>query len=94
MKSQIRFVVILGSLFFPLLVLAGEGSQTLKMKIDGMTCEMCVKSLETKLAPLCKKSLSVDLKKGEGVCGYESPVTEAEVLAAVQKAGFKAAKAK
>lgn len=90
--KKTKTIVMMFSLLLPALTSAGSEVRTLKMKIEGMTCGMCVKKVEYKLAPLCKKELSVDLKKGEGLCRYETPVTEWQVLTEANKTGLKTMK--
>lgn len=81
--SLTAFAILISTGF----LFAGE-KKTVKMKIEGMTCSLCVKRVEKYLSPLCGK-LDVDPDKGEGVCVYEAPVTSKQVLEAANKSGFK-----
>lgn len=74
-------------LFLPAFLIAVEG-QTLKMKIEGMTCGMCEVKVKKQLSSLCKE-ITVDHKKGEGICKFESPVTSDQILSEANKTGFK-----
>jgi len=75
------------SLVLPSLVFAGE-PQSLKMKIEGMTCGFCEKKVKSQLSSLCK-DLSIDREKGEAVCKYEPPATLEQILSEANKTGFK-----
>jgi copper chaperone CopZ len=78
------------SLILPSLSFAGE-PQSLKMKIEGMTCGFCVKKVQSQLSSLCK-DLMVDREKGEAVCKYEPPATSEQILSEANKTGFKTTK--
>jgi copper chaperone CopZ len=75
------------SLILPSLSFAGE-PQSLKMKIEGMTCGMCEAKVKSQLSSFCKE-LSVDRDKGEAVCRYEPPATPEQILSEANKTGFK-----
>lgn len=88
MKQIIGVLIV--SLLLPGLLSAGE-TQTLKMKIEGMTCGYCVKKVESQLFPLCKELL-IDWEKGEAVCKYEPPMMPEQILSEANKTGFKTTK--
>lgn len=75
------------SILLPSLSFAGE-PQSLKMKIDGMTCGFCVKKVQSQLSSLCK-DLTIDRDKGEAVCKYDPPATPEQILSEANKTGFK-----
>lgn len=78
------------TLLLPALLSAGE-PQTLKMKIEGMTCGLCEAKVKKQLSPLCKE-ITINQEKGEGVCKYESPATPDQILSEANKTGFKTSK--
>ena len=83
--------ILIGSftamIFLPGLLLAEE-LKTARVKIEGMTCGMCAKKVESQLSSLCKE-VKVDREKGEGVCKYAPPTTPEQIVAEANKAGFK-----
>jgi copper chaperone len=56
-------------------------------KVDGMTCNGCVRSVTGAIQRLDTR-LVVDVKLAEGTATVDGPVTEAQVRAAVEGAGF------
>lgn len=65
-----------------------EGTKTVHMKIEGMTCAMCSAMIRKKLEPVCQ-SVSIDHKSGHGQCTYESGKTSQDaVVKAVTEAGY------
>lgn len=80
-------ITIAMALFLPALLIAAE-EQTLKLKIEGMTCGMCEAKVKQQLSSVCKE-ITVDRGEGKGVCKYESPVTPDQILAEANKTGFK-----
>ncbi|XP_044300101.1 copper-transporting ATPase 2 isoform X1 [Varanus komodoensis] len=69
-----------------------SGSSTAVMKIDGMTCNSCVKSIESSMSQ--RKGvvyISVSLTEGTAVISYSPVVTNSEELrAAIEDMGFDA----
>ncbi len=60
------------------------------LKIEGMMCEGCVKSVNEALSKLDKVSkVDVDLKKGKATVEHDGASDE-ELIAAVVDAGFRA----
>lgn len=84
-----RTIILTASLF---LLLAGaahaEESRQAKLKIEGMTCSVCVAKVKKQLKPLCQE-IRVDLSKGEGLCTYQAPVTVDQIVSEANKTGFK-----
>lgn len=62
------------------------GSFTLK--IEGIRCESCRRTLMTKLNELDGISAKVSLENKTAVISYEHPVDDEEIVKAVEKAGF------
>ncbi|MBI4373895.1 MAG: heavy-metal-associated domain-containing protein, partial [Deltaproteobacteria bacterium] len=61
--------------------------QTLKMKIEGMTCGMCCAKVEKQLSSLCQK-VHCDHQKGEAVCTGPSGTLD-QIVEEAGKTGFK-----
>lgn len=80
-------VAIAMALFLPALLVAA-GEQTLKIKIEGMTCGMCEAKVKKQLSLLCKE-ITIDREKGEGICKHEPSVTPDQILSEANKTGFK-----
>jgi len=60
------------------------------LKIEGMMCEGCVKSVNDALSGLNKVSkVDVDLKKGKATVEHDG-ATDEELISAVVDAGFRA----
>lgn len=78
---------ILFVLFASALALAGE-PQTLRLKIEGMTCGMCEAKVKQQLSSVCKE-ISIDRGEGKGLCTYEPPVTPDQIIAEANRTGFK-----
>lgn len=95
--KKILLVVMVATLLGSFTLKADEGHQhlqTVKMKIEGMTCSVCSAKIKKSLSSLCKES-SIDHKKGEGSCSYEEgKATPEQVMKAVNDTGFKASLAK
>ncbi len=89
MKRINLFIVMVLVLLAGSLV-AGE-QQTLKMKIEGMTCGMCEAKVKKQLSSLCKE-ITIDREKGEGVCKHEASITPDQILLEANKTGFKTTK--
>ncbi len=66
---------------------------TTKLKIGGMTCDGCVRSVEKKLSRVAGvESAQVDLGNASATVEYDdSRVDLAKIIAAVQQIGFEAA---
>lgn len=82
-------IILTASLFLLLAgaLLAAESHQA-KLKIEGMTCSVCVGKVKKQLKNLCQE-IRVDLAKGEGLCTYQSPVTVEQIVSEANKTGFK-----
>lgn len=66
-----------------------QGTKTLHLQIEGMTCGMCSAKLEKKLSALCTE-VSVDHATGHGACVYETAKTsEAAIVKVVSDTGYK-----
>lgn len=65
-----------------------------ELKIGGMTCQGCVRSVETRLSKVAGvESAHVDLAAGSATVEYDdSRVDVGKLIAAVQQIGFEAAK--
>lgn len=87
--KQIMCVIILALLFPGLL--SAEEPQTLRMKIEGMTCGACAAKVKRQLSSLCKE-VTINLEKGEGICQYEASVTPDQIVEEANKTGFKTSK--
>ncbi len=85
-----QIIIAMMVMLLPSLLSAAE-PQTLKMKIEGMTCGMCEAKVKKQLSSLCKE-ITVDREKGEGVCTYESPTTTEQIIQEANKTGFKTSK--
>lgn len=68
---------------------------TVELKVDGMTCQGCVRSVERKLRSVPGVgSATVDLGAGKASVEFDQAVAEpARLIAAVQQIGFQAAEA-
>jgi len=66
---------------------AHETAHHLTLKIDGMTCDSCVNKVKKQLSGVCHE-VHVDLKNGEGMCHYDDPITQEQILSEAQKTGF------
>ena len=85
-----QIIIAAIAMLLPGLLSAGE-LQTLKMKIDGMTCGQCEAKVKKQLASLCKE-ITIDLERGEGVCRHEALITTDQILSEANKTGFKTSK--
>ena len=65
---------------------------SVELKVDGMTCQGCVRSVTKKLSGVAGVSaVSVDLAAGKATVGYdESAAKVADLIAAVEQIGFHA----
>lgn len=62
------------------------------VKIKGMSCQHCVKSVEKALGGLAGVSkVEVSLEQGQATIEESAPVDDQAVKAAVEKAGFEVA---
>ncbi len=63
-----------------------------ELKVDGMTCQGCVRSVTRKLSGVAGVSaVSVDLAAGSATVGYdESAAKVDDLIAAVEQIGFHA----
>ncbi|MDO8526112.1 MAG: heavy metal-associated domain-containing protein [Deltaproteobacteria bacterium] len=62
-------------------------TKTVSLKVEGMTCESCVKKLKKQLSGLCSE-LQVFLKEEKAVCTYGGSVTTEQIIAEANKTGF------
>lgn len=85
--KRIGFAIAISSIFLSGALSAGE-PQSLKLKIESMTCGMCEAKVKQQLSSVCKE-ITVDRGEGKGVCKYESPVTPDQILSEANKTGFK-----
>ncbi|MBI1909848.1 MAG: heavy-metal-associated domain-containing protein [Deltaproteobacteria bacterium] len=85
-----QIITVVMALLLPGLLSAAE-PQTLKMKIEGMTCGMCEAKVKKQLSSLCKE-ITIDREKGEGICKYGSPATADQIIQEANKTGFKTSK--
>ena len=59
-----------------------------EFKIEGMSCQHCVKSIEIELSEIGIKSY--DVKIGSASVDYdENEISESEIVNAIHEAGFK-----
>jgi copper chaperone len=65
---------------------------SVELKVDGMTCQGCVRSVTKKLSGVAGVSgVAVDLAAGKATVGYDaSDATVADLIAAVEQIGFHA----
>ncbi len=63
-----------------------------RVYIEGMQCERCRSSVENELNLIDGVAARVNLKKGVAVAEISRGVGDGELIAAVEKAGFKAVK--
>jgi copper chaperone len=63
-----------------------------ELKVDGMTCQGCVRSVTKKLSGMAGVSdVAVDLAAGNATVGYDPSTTKAsDLIAAVEQIGFHA----
>jgi copper chaperone len=63
-----------------------------ELKVDGMTCQGCVRSVTKKLAGVASvSSAQVDLAAGRATIGYDDSFAKVEdLIAAVEQIGFHA----
>lgn len=88
--KRISLFIVTVSLFFSANLVAGD-QQTLKMKIEGMTCGMCEAKVKKQLSALCQE-ITIDREKGEGICKHEASITPDQILSEANKTGFKTSK--
>lgn len=64
--------------------------QTMKLNIDGMTCQGCVRSVKQALQSLKGvDNVAVDLAQGTAVIDYqENTVNQQQCIEAIENAGF------
>ncbi|CCH49226.1 heavy-metal-associated domain-containing protein [Pseudodesulfovibrio piezophilus] len=58
------------------------------VKVKGMSCQHCVKSVTEALKALKAKDISVDLLSGDVTYAEETPITPDAVKEAITKIGF------
>ena len=65
---------------------------TIDLKVDGMTCQGCVRSVEKKLSSVAGvQSAKVDLPAGQVSVSYDGALADAsKLIAAVEQIGFQA----
>jgi copper chaperone len=61
------------------------------IKIDGMSCNHCVKSVEKNLSKLNLREFKVDIGSAE-VEFDESKISENEIIIAIEEAGYQVVK--
>ena len=61
---------------------------SITVKIEGIRCESCRRTLMAKLNELNGISAKVSLENKTAIISYEHPVDEAEIVKVVEKAGF------
>ena len=63
-----------------------------ELKVDGMTCQSCVRSVTRKLSAVASVSSTVvDLAQGKATIGYDDSCANVEdLIAAVEQIGFHA----
>lgn len=59
------------------------------VKIEGMTCENCQYRVERAINEIDGASASVHLRRGEAVISMERHITDEEIRAVIEKAGYK-----
>jgi copper ion binding protein len=66
----------------------------LELKVDGMTCDGCVRSVERKLAKVAGvESAHVDLGAGKATVEYDDARAQADqLIAAVEQIGYRASR--
>ena len=69
-------------------------AQTIELKVDGMTCQGCVRSVEKKLSTVAGvESAKVDLAAGRASVNYDpARVDAAKLIGAVEQIGFHASR--
>lgn len=68
-------------------------TQTTEYKVTGMTCGHCEASVRSEVAKIAGvEAITVDAKTGSLVVGSSAPLSDADVLAAVDEAGYEAAR--
>ncbi len=69
-------------------------AQTIELKVDGMTCQGCVRSVEKKLSGVAGvESAKVDLGAGRASVSYDpARADEAKLIGAVEQIGFQASR--
>lgn len=88
MKRMI--ITITMALLLPALLVAAR-EQTLKMKIEGMTCGMCETKVKKQLSSFCDP-ISIDHKKGSALCTLKEGAKDGQVVEECNKTGFKCTK--
>ncbi len=70
-------------------------STSIQLKVDGMTCGGCVRSVEKKLSTVSGVSTAaVDLAAGKATVQYdEAKARPEDLIAAIEQIGFKAVRA-
>lgn len=65
---------------------------TLELKVEGMSCEACVRSIERKLSKVAGvESARVDLEEGKATVEFDDSRAKAEqLIGAVEQIGFHA----
>ena len=66
----------------------------LELKVEGMTCDGCVRSVERKLSKVAGvESARVDLGAGKATVEYDDAQAQADqLIAAVQQIGYRASR--
>ncbi len=69
-------------------------TQTIELKVDGMTCQGCVRSVEKKLTGVAGvESAKVDLAAGKASVAFDpARVDEAKMIGAVEQIGYHASR--
>ena len=68
-------------------------TQTTEYKVTGMSCGHCEASVRGEVAKIAGvEAITVDAKSGALVIGSATPIADADVLAAVEEAGYEAAR--
>lgn len=66
-------------------------SETIEYKVTGMSCAHCEASVRSEVSKIAGvETVTVDAASGSLVLGTNAPVTDADVLAAVDEAGYEA----
>lgn len=76
---------------FSLIFTLSVYGETVTVKIQGMTCMACVKSITKELKQVKdieKESVKVSLKNEEAVFRTEGEVTDSKIRVAIKKAGY------
>lgn len=58
------------------------------VKVKGMSCQHCVKSVTEAMEKLNAKDVSIDLKSGDVTYGEDAPIDKDAIKEAIEKIGF------